>query len=150
MSKIVRKIRIDLKEYDDTWKNSYILIAMKGFRDAMDFKQVNIKFTREDYRLTRELKRVQSQLDSDATFGKESSPELLAKEEALLKEAEKTSQDLLKTFQKFVVERFISGSIYDNETKTDREMTKEDILEFDEQIIDEIVQSALGTLPKKN
>lgn len=150
MAKPVRKIKIDLSKFDSTWEGSYILVSTSGFNDQKDFALKLSKREREVTKLSRLYKKadrvlnklIEDQKDEGAEY------ELAEKEEERLHgESEKASIGVLEYMQGEVVKRFMEGKIHDGEKL--REMTKEDVLDFDLDVLGEISR-AIGGQNSKN
>jgi len=57
---------------------------------------------------------------------------------------------MMKAMQEFVTSRFVEGKIFDYDDQKEREMRKEDILQFDNQVLMHINTIASGELGKKD
>ena len=150
---IQRKIRFELSSYDASWKDCFVLFSADSFRSSIEFKKKITQLTRKTRIAERELKKVSSKLEIDATVGKDSDDFDIKREKELMDETEKYSIDIIKLYQKFVTDRFISGVIFDPEIGEKggmRDLVKEDMLEFDEAILQLMVQAIIGEISKKN
>jgi DNA polymerase III delta prime subunit len=147
---IQRKIRFDLAEYDSSWKGCFVLFATDGFKNSIEFKKKISALNREAFLAERELKKLNSKLSTDATLGKESDPKTVKKEKDLLKRTDEIALEIIEEYQKLISKSFVSGQIFDAEKNSTRDLVREDMLDFDEAVLQLMVQAITGEITKKN
>ena len=147
---IQRKIRVDLAEYDDQWKDCFVLFGASSFRESIEFKRTASKIQKEMFLVERELKKVKTKLDLDASVGRDSDEETFKLEAKLAKQGDKLANEIIEMSQKFVQTRFISGQIFDTELNKMRALVREDILDFDEALLQVMIEKVNGEIAKKN
>jgi hypothetical protein len=115
---IRRTKRIELKEFEPLWNESYLIVQMQGYLEIQEFQK--------------EVKVIQNELNKAETD----------------KEIAEASDKLFTHLVNYLQSRFVSGLIYDFDLKANRAFEKEDFKELDLEVLMYLVESALGTLKK--
>jgi hypothetical protein len=141
---IQRRKTVDLSNFDSLWTGSNITLGISGIGDLIKYQKKLSKIQRENLKKERELARVRVEIETFIGKGLAPTKELSEQEEALEEVTMDASLRVMEEIQKFVREKFISGNIYDSELKAHREMSKKDVLEFDQEVLRHIVAELMG------
>lgn len=152
-SKIERKIKIMLTEYDATWDSSYIIVATRGFRDNMNFQKTVSSIQRKLDKAEKLAKVAARKFDRELEkedINEEMIDKYTKEEDTYTQETEKYAEEIIDKMMTFLQDRFRSGEIYDTRDGKLREMTKDDILDFDNDVITALSNRIIGGISKKD
>jgi hypothetical protein len=142
-----RQRRVDLNKFDSRWpENCYVMVKTLDYPSVLRFSSKLSTFERKLYRVNREIKKLQTSLDTNTSENEEETLDLLDKKtgETLELAAEKTNLII-----NICAEHFIKGFVFDETTGELREATREDIKHFDSEMINEMASAVLGNLSPK-
>lgn len=143
---IRRTKRIDLRSYDATWQDSFITVTTKSYREMQDFRKVIsgleakiVKSEREEKKLEKKIEKANSE-ELDALYTELDSQKALQEEQ---------SEKLIEKLLQIISSSFVNGQIFDFDEKKQRELKKEELQDFDSEIIKALSQDIMGTSEKK-
>lgn len=141
MSKVTRKIRIDLSEIYSEWVDSYMVLSTISFTDKIEYQKRLTKIGIEQGKNNRELEKVQNKIASGV--------EGLEEQELQLEEAGfGYVNKQIEIMQKHIANRFVEGKIMIDDKLED--LSKQDIFDFDEHVLKIVLEQANGEITKKN
>lgn len=140
---IARKIRVDLSKYDSDWGGSYMLVVTQAFHKTMEIVKIIRMLNRKLHKIDKKIEKLEKFLEKNDDVIKEKEKEALENQQVT------TTEEILDKMINFIAVRFVGGFIYDTELKKLRELKKEDIGEFDREIIHDLYDKISGGLEKK-
>ncbi len=140
-----RQDKLSLTDLDPSWENSHIVVSVLGYRQFMDLQRSERARQREISLIEQKIKKVQNQIAEN--------PEdelLYEKLNELSDKADTLSEQQVETSWSLVKNNFISGTIFDKDSKQNIPLTKENIEEyFDVGIVDRLAKKIAGVIEKK-
>lgn len=143
---IARKVRVDLAKFSPSWEKSFILVMTAKSPELIKYQKESFKIEKEQKKLDREIASLNEQI---AIIPEESKrTELYTQLDDAEERRVAISEKQLSTIRKFVQDKFVDGMIFDEETKQNVPLKKEDLTEFDSEVLSECFQAIAGSLGK--
>lgn len=142
-----RTIKVDFGKKWAELKGGYVIVAPRTMKQIIEFQSKVGDIERKSKKSERKLKLISSKIEALVTKGDDSYTQLEIEEEKLEKMVEESNSKLFGVMSDFVKSVFLKGEMPDGDgTKT---LTKDDIDNFDMEMIQEISQNATGSISGK-
>lgn len=120
-----RRKKISLAQFEDRWVNSFVEVRMTGMQQILN-QQIAIG------KVSKELQKLDQNDNSDETETK----------------AMQLSQELIDKTIDIIRSRFVGGMVFDENTNEDRQLSIDEIGEFDNEVLKYIISQITGSVPK--
>lgn len=137
MGKIERKRRVDLAEFDPTWKDSFVILVSHPYKKVQELTREIIDNQRAIHKAEKQAKQLLSVENPD---------------DEILEEAQRIRDNAGQSYYDIVIghlrEGFRSGKVFDTEGGL-RDMTADDINDFDIEVLEHLFACLTGQIEKK-